>query len=105
MEVVCVCVSVCMYVCVCVYVCARRERCDVGSDHSDGCSVVALHLDPGHHLQHCINPHALPDRENKTLSMFTVHLILVEKGSELSSPPQEPENSVLLWQQQTIHGH
>lgn len=38
----------------------------VGPDRSDGRSVVALHLYPVHHLQHRINTHMLPDRENNT---------------------------------------
>lgn len=45
---VCVCESAC--VCVC-------------SDRSDGCSVVSLHLDPGHHLQHGVDTSALPTTE------------------------------------------
>lgn len=50
--------------CVTLSVCA--QWCYVGSDRSDGCSVVAFHLNSGHHLQYRINTYTLPDIENNT---------------------------------------
>lgn len=65
----------------------------VGSDLSDGLSVVVLHLDPGHHLHHQINRHTLPDQRKQYNRLRVFLLIVVGRTFRRRTPPVYSEGA------------